>query len=53
MIFKINKFVRILFLNFETRFDTSKYELIRPLLKGKNKKVIAVMKDELGGKIMT
>ena len=37
----------------ETRFDTSNYELERPLPKGKNKKVIALMKDELGGKILT
>ena len=37
----------------ETRFDTSNYELKRPLPKGKNKKVIALMKYELGGKIMT
>ena len=36
----------------ETRFDTSNYELARPLPKGKNK-VIGLMKDELGGKIMT
>ena len=36
-----------------TRFDTSNYELDRPLPKGKNKKVIGLMKDELGGKIMT
>ena len=37
----------------ETRFDTSNYELDRPLPKGKNKKVIELMKDELSGKIMT
>ena len=37
----------------ETRFDTSNYELDRPLPKGKNKKVIELMRDELGGKIMT
>ena len=37
----------------ETRFDTSNYELGKPLPKGKNKKIIGVMKDELGGKIMT
>ena len=37
----------------ETRFDTSNHELDRPLPKGKNKKVIGLMKDELGGKIMT
>ena len=36
----------------EARFDTSNYELDRPLPKGENKKVIALMKDELGGKIM-
>ena len=39
--------------DFKTRFDTSNNELDRPLPKGKNKKVIALMKDELGGKIMT
>ena len=37
----------------ETKFDTSNCELDRPLPKGKNKKVIGLMKDELGGKIMT
>ena len=37
----------------ETRFDTSNYELDRKSLpKEKKKKVIALMKDELGGKIM-
>ena len=35
----------------ETRFDTSNYQLDRPLPKGK--KVIGLMKDELGEKIMT
>ena len=35
------------------RFDTSNYEVNRSLPKGKNKKVIELMKDELGGKIMT
>ena len=39
--------------NFETRFDTSSYELGRTLAKAKNKKVIELMRDELGGKIMT
>ena len=37
----------------KTRFDTSNYELDRPLPKGKNEKVIGLMKDELGEKIMT
>ena len=37
----------------EKRFDTSNYEVNRPLLTRKNKKVIGLMKDELGGKIMT
>ena len=37
----------------ETRFDTSNYELDRPLPKGKNKKLIGLMKNELDGKIMT
>ena len=34
------------------RFDTSNYELGRPLPKGKNKSVIVLMKDELCRKIM-
>ena len=37
----------------ETRFNTSNYEVNRPLPTGKNKKVIGLMKDELGGNIMT
>ena len=35
------------------RFDTSNYEVNRPLYTGKNKNVIGLMNDELGGKIMT
>ena len=38
--------------NVETRFDTSNYELDRPLPKGKNIKVIGLMEDELVGKIV-
>ena len=37
----------------EERFDVSNYEVNRPLPTGKNKKVIGLMKDELGGQIMT
>ena len=35
------------------RFDTSNYGVNRPLPIGKNKKVIGLMKDELGGEIIT
>ena len=37
----------------EKRFDTSNYEVDRPLPTGKNKNVIGLMKDELGGRIIT
>ena len=37
----------------EKRFDTSNYEVNRPLPTGKNKSVIGLMKDESGGKIIT
>ena len=37
----------------EKKFDTSNYEVNRPLPTGKNKKVIGLIKDELGGKIIT
>ena len=37
----------------ENRFDTSNYEVNRSLPTGKNKEVIGLMKDELGGKIIT
>ena len=37
----------------EKRFDASNYEVNRPLPRGKNKNVIGLMKDELGGNIMT
>ena len=39
--------------NLEKRFDTSYYAANRPLSTGQNKKVIELIKDELGGKIMT
>ena len=37
----------------ENEFDTSNYEVKRPSPKGKNKKVIGLMKDKLGEKTMT
>ena len=37
----------------DKRFDTSNYKVNIPLPTGKNKKVIGLMKDELGGKIIT
>ena len=48
-------FYRDIAKNVEKRFDTSGYskDENRPLPIGKNKKVIGLMKDELGGKIMT
>ena len=36
----------------KTRFDTSNYELDRPIPKGKNKKIIGLAKNELRGKVM-
>ena len=37
----------------DNKFDTSNYVVKRPLLMGKNKKVIGLMTDELGGEIIT
>ena len=37
----------------DKRFDTSNYEVNRPLSTGKNKIAIGLMKGKLGGKIMT
>ena len=50
---KTNDFYRDIANDVESRFDTSNYEVNRPLPTGKNKKVIGLMKDELGGKIIT
>ena len=36
----------------EKKYDTSNYTVERPLPIGKNKKIIGMVKDELGGKIM-
>ena len=50
---KIKDFYKDIADDVEKMFDTSNYEVNRPLPTGKNKKVIGLMKDELGGKIMT
>ena len=50
---KTNDFYEDIANDVENRFDHSNYEVNRPLLMGKNKKVIGLMKDELGGKIIT
>ena len=48
-----DSFTKILQNTQKKRFDTSNYECNRPLPKGKNKKVIGLMNDELRGRIMT
>ena len=53
MSIKTNYFYKDIANDVEKRFDTSNYEVNRPLPTGKNKKVIGLMKDELGGKITT
>ena len=50
---KTNYFYKDIANDVENRFDTSNYEVNRPLPMGKNKKVITLMKDKLGGKIIT
>ena len=50
---KTNDFYKDIANDVEKRFDTSNYEVNKPLPTGKNKKVIGLMKDELGGKIIT
>ena len=50
---KTNDFYEDIANDVECKFDTSNYEVNRPLPTGKNKKVIGLMKDDLGGKIIT
>ena len=50
---KTNYFYKGISDDVDNRFDTSNYEVKRPLPIGKNKKVIGLMKDELGGEIIT
>ena len=50
---KGNDFYKDISDNVENRFDISNYEVKRLLVMGKNKKIIGLMKDELGGEIIT
>ena len=50
---KANYFYEDIANDVENRFDASNYEVNRPLPMGKNKKIIGLMKDELGRKIIT
>ena len=50
---KTNDFYKDISDDVDNRFDTSNYEVKRPLPIGKNKKIIGLMKDELGGEIIT
>ena len=46
---KIDNIYKDIVEDFETRFDTSNFEIDKPLPKGKNEKVIELNKDELSG----
>ena len=50
---KTKDFYKDIVKNVKERFDTSNYIYDRPLPTGVNKKVIGLMKDELGGEIIT
>ena len=50
---KTNYFYKDITNDVENRFGTSNYEVNRPLPTRKNKKIIGLVKDELGGKIIT
>ena len=50
---KTNDFYEDIASDVENKFDTSNYEVNKPLPTGKNKKVVGLIKDELGGKIIT
>ena len=53
MSIKTKDFYKDIANNVEKKFDTSNYEVDRPLPTGKNKKVIGLMKDELGVRVIT
>ena len=50
---KTNDIYKDISKDFKAKFDTSNYELEWSLPKTKNKKVIELLKDELGWKILT
>ena len=50
---KTNDFYKDITQDVNERFEISNYSIDRPLPKGKNKKVIGLMKGELGGGIIT
>ena len=50
---KTNDFYKDISDDVECKFDSSSYEVKRPLPIGKNEKVIGLMKDKLGGEIIT
>ena len=50
---KTNDFYEDIANDVENRFDTLNYEVNRPLPMGKNKKAVGLIKDKLGGKIIT
>ena len=49
---KTDGIYRVIAEEIKIRFDTSNYEIERPLQKGENKKDIGSMKDELGRKMV-
>ena len=49
---KTNNFYKDISDDVDNRFDISNYEVKRPLPIGKNKKVIGLMKKELGGELL-
>ena len=49
---KTNDICKDIVKDVETRFNSSNFAIDRPLPKGKNKNVIGLMKDELGGQVM-
>ena len=52
MYIKTEDFYKEIADNVEKRYDTSNYACERPLPMGKNKKVVGLMEDELGEKII-